>query len=75
MVPAGGSDDRLNLERTRARIDRPDEPMKTEGLMPDFRPLPGAMPAWRAEVDGGGWRLQLPAGPPSIQRIRLYRHN
>ena len=27
------------------------------------------------DEDAGGWRLQLPAGPPSIRRIRLYRHD
>ncbi len=27
------------------------------------------------DENGGGWRLQLPGGLPSVQRIKLYRHD
>ncbi len=44
-----------------------------EGRFQDGKWIPGR---WmNGDEDAGGWRLQLPGGCPSIQRIRLYRHD
>ncbi|MBV9469870.1 MAG: DUF5597 domain-containing protein, partial [Abitibacteriaceae bacterium] len=44
-----------------------------EGRFKDGRWIPGRR--MNGDENAGGWRLQLPAGPPSIQRIQLYRHD
>jgi hypothetical protein len=44
-----------------------------EGRFQDGRWIPGRR--MNGDEDAGGWRLQLPAGSPSIQHIRLYRHD
>ncbi len=44
-----------------------------EGRFQDGKWIPGRR--MNGDEDAGGWRLQLPGGPPSIQRIRLYRHD
>ncbi len=44
-----------------------------EGRFRDGRWVPGRR--MNGDEDAGGWRLQLPAGAPSIQRIKLYRHD
>ncbi len=43
-----------------------------EGRFKNGQWIPGRR--MNGDEDAGGWRLQLPAGTPSIQRIRLYRH-
>jgi hypothetical protein len=44
-----------------------------EGRFKDGKWIPGRR--MNGDEDAGGWRLQLPGGSPSIQRIRLYRHD
>ncbi len=44
-----------------------------EGRFQDSRWIPGRR--MNGDENAGGWRLQLPAGPPNIQRIKLYRHD
>jgi hypothetical protein len=44
-----------------------------EGRFKDGRWIPGRR--MNGDEDAGGWRLQLSGGPPSIQRIKLYRHD
>jgi hypothetical protein len=44
-----------------------------EGRFKEGRWIPGRR--MNGDEDAGGWRLQLPGGPPSIQRIKLYRHD
>jgi hypothetical protein len=44
-----------------------------EGRFRDGRWIPGRR--MNGDEDAGGWRLQLPAGAPSIQRIKLYRYD
>jgi hypothetical protein len=44
-----------------------------EGRFQNGKWLPGRR--MNGDEDGGGWRLQLPGGAPSIQRIKLYRHD
>ena len=44
-----------------------------EGRFKDGKWIPGRR--MNGDEDAGGWRLQLPGGPPSIQRIKLYRHD
>jgi hypothetical protein len=44
-----------------------------EGRFKEGKWVPGRR--MNGDEDGGGWRLQLPGGPPSVQRIKLYRHD
>jgi hypothetical protein len=44
-----------------------------EGRFRNGQWLPGRR--MNGDEDAGGWRLQLPGGPPSIQCIKLYRHD
>jgi hypothetical protein len=44
-----------------------------EGRFKDGQWIPGRR--MNGDENAGGWRLQLPGGPPSIQRIKLYRHD
>jgi hypothetical protein len=44
-----------------------------EGRFQDGRWIPGRR--MNGDEDAGGWRLQLPPGPPSLQRIKLYRYD
>jgi hypothetical protein len=44
-----------------------------EGRLKDGQWIPGRR--MNGDEDAGGWRLQLPGGPPSIQQIKLYRHD
>ena len=44
-----------------------------EGRFQDGRWMAGRR--MNGDEDAGGWRLQLPGGPPSMQRIKLYRHD
>ncbi len=44
-----------------------------EGRFKEGKWIPGRR--MNGDEDAGGWRLQLPGGPPSIQRIKLYRHD
>jgi hypothetical protein len=44
-----------------------------EGRFRDGRWIPGRR--MNGDEDAGGWRLQLPTGAPSIQRIKLYRYD
>ncbi|MCU0918289.1 MAG: DUF5597 domain-containing protein, partial [Planctomycetes bacterium] len=44
-----------------------------EGRVQNGRWVPGRR--MNGDESTGGWRLQLPGGTPTIQRIRLYRHD
>ena len=44
-----------------------------EGRFGDGKWVPGRR--MNGDEDAGGWRLQLAGGPPSIQRIKLYRYD
>ena len=44
-----------------------------EGRFQNGQWIPGRR--MNGDEDAGGWRLQLPGGPPTIQRIRLYRYD
>jgi beta-galactosidase GanA len=44
-----------------------------EGRFKEGRWVPGRR--MNGDENGGGWRLQLLGGLPSVQRIRLYRHD
>jgi len=44
-----------------------------EGRFKEGRWVPGRR--MNGDEDAGGWHLQLPGGPPTIQRIKLYRHD
>lgn len=44
-----------------------------EGRFKDGKWVPGRR--MNGDEDASGWRLQLPGGPPTIQRIKLYRHD
>ncbi|MCX5643762.1 MAG: DUF5597 domain-containing protein [Phycisphaerae bacterium] len=44
-----------------------------EGQFRDGKWVPGRR--MNGDEDAGGWRLQLAGGSPSIQRIKLYRHD
>jgi len=44
-----------------------------EGRFQDGKWIPGRR--MNGDEDAGGWRLQLSAGAPGIQRIKLYRHD
>jgi hypothetical protein len=44
-----------------------------EGRFRDGKWIPGRR--MNGDEDAGGWRVQLAAGPPSIQRVKLYRHD
>jgi hypothetical protein len=44
-----------------------------EGRFKDGKWIPGRR--MNGDENAGGWRLQLPGGPPTVQRIKLYRHD